>query len=61
MSEDNRTLLFRDLQNIVTQYCEGCFLYQHLRETEGKRAAHRFCIKQCTVGDALKEYGKKLS
>ncbi|MFL6561863.1 MAG: zinc-finger domain-containing protein, partial [Bacillus sp. (in: firmicutes)] len=39
----------------------GCFLHQHLKKEDGRRAAHRFCITQCTVGEQLQEYGKKLS
>ncbi|XJZ25907.1 zinc-finger domain-containing protein [Bacillota bacterium Lsc_1132] len=61
MKEMNRTELLETLQWTISQYCDGCFLNKHLRKSEGKRAAHRFCISQCTVGEKLREYGKKLS
>lgn len=57
----NRAELLEDLQCTMTQYCEGCFLYRFLKKSEGKRAAHRFCISQCTVGEKLQGYGKRLS
>ncbi|MGG5253870.1 zinc-finger domain-containing protein [Neobacillus sp. SM06] len=61
MKEKNRTEVFETLQSMMSHYCDGCFLYNYLRKSEGKRAAHRFCISQCTVGEKVKEYGKQLS
>lgn len=61
MRELNRIEMFENLQGVMTQFCEGCFLHKYLRGAEGKRSAHRFCITQCTVGEKLQEYGKKLS
>jgi hypothetical protein len=45
----------------MDQYCEGCFLHQQMNKEGGRRLAHRFCITQCTVGEQLQEYGKKLT
>jgi hypothetical protein len=53
--------LFETVQIIMEQYCEGCFLHQHVKKESGKRAAHRFCISECTVGEKLRELGKRLS
>lgn len=61
MKERNRAELFETVQSLMAYYCDGCFLYKYVKEAEGKRAAHRFCITQCTVGEKLKECGKKLS
>ncbi|NHC39179.1 zinc-finger domain-containing protein [Bacillus sp. MM2020_1] len=53
--------LLGHVESLMVQYCEGCFLHQHLKKEGGRRAAHRFCISNCTVGEQLQEYGKKLS
>ncbi|MCM2531887.1 zinc-finger domain-containing protein [Neobacillus pocheonensis] len=58
-NSDRRELLSR-VENLIVEYCEGCFLHQQLKKEEGRRLAHRFCISQCTVGEKLQEYGKKL-
>jgi hypothetical protein len=49
------------IESLMAEYCDGCFLSTHLKEESGRRFAHRFCISQCTVGNEMKEYGKKLS
>ncbi|NRD80508.1 zinc-finger domain-containing protein [Bacillus sp. BRMEA1] len=56
-----RRELLSQMELVMKQYCEGCFLHQHLKKEGGRRKAHRFCITQCTVGEQLKEYGKKLN
>jgi hypothetical protein len=56
-----RKELLNQVERIMQQYCEGCFLHRHLKKEGGRRAAHQFCISQCTVGEKLQEYGKKLS
>jgi hypothetical protein len=48
-------------ESLMDQYCFGCFLNKYLKQEGGRRFAHRFCITQCTVGEKLKEFGKKLS
>ncbi|WML30931.1 zinc-finger domain-containing protein [Neobacillus sp. OS1-32] len=55
-----RKEVLQQVELIMAQYCEGCFLHRHLKQEGGRRLAHRFCISQCTVGETLKEYGKKL-
>ncbi|WP_318508633.1 zinc-finger domain-containing protein [Bacillus sp. T3] len=56
-----RKQLFREVEQLMKHYCNGCFLYQHIKNEQGRRAAHRFCITQCSVGEKLKSYGNKLS
>ncbi|MEH7305046.1 zinc-finger domain-containing protein [Neobacillus drentensis] len=61
MKDLNRRELLGHVESLMTQYCEGCFLHQHLKKEGGRRAAHRFCISQCTIGEQLQKYGEKLS
>lgn len=61
MKDLARKELISNMESLMGQYCEGCFLNQYLRKESGRRMAHRFCITQCTVGEKLKEFGKKLS
>lgn len=60
MKNISRRELFSHVETLMIQYCEGCFLHQHLKKEGGRRMAHRFCISQCTVGEKLQEYGEKL-
>jgi hypothetical protein len=46
---------------ILDMYCEDCLLYRCNKQEEGKRGAHRFCIKNCTIGKKLQTYGKHLT
>ncbi|WP_084374843.1 zinc-finger domain-containing protein [Neobacillus soli] len=61
MKDLSRRKLFSQVESLMVQYCEGCFLHQHLKKEGGRRLAHRFCISQCTIGEQLQEYGKKLT
>ena len=61
MKQTARKELLSQVESLMQQYCEGCFLHEHLKKEGGRRLAHRFCISQCTVGDRIQEYGKKLS
>lgn len=61
MKEMTKKELFENVQLIMEQYCMGCFLHQHIKKESGKRAAHRFCIADCTVGEKLRGIGKRLS
>ncbi|WP_174733939.1 zinc-finger domain-containing protein [Mesobacillus harenae] len=53
--------LFAEVDDLTATFCKGCFVYQHFRKEKGKRYAHRFCIRECTVGEKLKLLGKELS
>ncbi|WP_160721227.1 zinc-finger domain-containing protein [Bacillus sp. USDA818B3_A] len=60
MKPSVRKELLSQLEGLMNQYCSGCFLHEHLKKEDGRRAAHRFCISQCTIGEKLREYGKRL-
>ncbi len=55
-----RTKIFEEVDELISTYCEGCFIKAHFRKEKGKAYAHQFCIKKCTVGDKLKELGHLL-
>ncbi|HJV17912.1 MAG TPA: zinc-finger domain-containing protein [Bacillales bacterium] len=61
MKKLKRCTLMKKIESLMVEYCDGCFLNKHLKEESGRRFAHRFCISQCTVGNEMKEYGKKLT
>lgn len=46
---------------MLTTYCEGCFVRTQIRKDEGKTAAHRFCISNCTIGTQLQFLGNELN
>ncbi|WP_033828666.1 zinc-finger domain-containing protein [Bacillus andreraoultii] len=60
-SEQDRIELYDEIDELLTTYCDGCFVFNHFKKEQGRRYAHRFCINQCTVGVKIKEIGKKLS
>lgn len=57
---DRKTLVIEAGQ-MLDAYCSGCFLKRFHRKEYGKKYAHSFCIRQCTVGEVLKKYGQHLS
>ncbi len=61
MRQSDRVELFANVEGIMKQYCEGCFLHRQLKKEGGRRFAHRFCISKCTVGEMLKENGERLT
>ncbi len=50
-----------EVSELLDMYCENCFLNSHFKKEQGKFFAQQFCIKECTIGQKLKEYGKFLS
>ncbi|MFC4322744.1 zinc-finger domain-containing protein [Litchfieldia salsa] len=57
----NRKKLIEEVGEILDTYCKDCFLKAQNRKEFGKAYAQTFCINKCTVGETLKEYGKRLS
>jgi hypothetical protein len=55
-----RSIIMKEIDELITQYCDGCFLRAHFRKEYNQTFAHQFCIKQCTVGENLQEKGKDL-
>lgn len=53
--------IINEIDEMLTTYCDGCFVKAQLRKDEGKTAAHRFCISECTVGTQLKFLGQELN
>ncbi|MFS0863308.1 zinc-finger domain-containing protein [Fredinandcohnia sp. 179-A 10B2 NHS] len=56
-----RRKLITEVGEMLDTYCQDCFVKEYFRKENGKRFAQTFCIKNCTVGQKLKEYGKRLS
>lgn len=57
----NKRQVIKEVHGLVQEYCEDCLLYKHLRETHSRNVAQQFCIKECSVGEKLQEYGNQLS
>ncbi|WP_026694885.1 zinc-finger domain-containing protein [Peribacillus kribbensis] len=57
----DRKKIYTEVDEILDSYCEGCFLKTFHRKEKGKAYAHKFCISKCTVGEELRNYGKKLA
>ncbi|AKP47511.1 MULTISPECIES: zinc-finger domain-containing protein [Bacillus] len=56
----DRKQLLEEVDELLQTYCRGCLVKSTLRKEYGKTRAHRFCIRECTVGEKLKEYGRRL-
>ncbi|USK32236.1 zinc-finger domain-containing protein [Bacillus sp. F19] len=50
-----------EIDQLLDAYCTDCLLKKLFRKEYGKKVAHSFCIEECTVGQKIKEYGKKLT
>lgn len=57
----NKSTVMNEIDELMDTYCEGCFLKSLIRKEQGKKAAHRFCIQQCTVGEQLRFLGSELN
>ncbi|MDZ5473176.1 zinc-finger domain-containing protein [Bacillus sp. 31A1R] len=57
----DRKQILSEVEEMMSSYCKGCFVYKHYKNEKGRRFAHRFCINECTVGEQIKKYGEKLS
>ena len=54
------TDIMNEIDHLLQTYCDGCLVKAQLRRERGKTNAHHFCIKDCTVGDEIKEFGQRL-
>lgn len=52
--------IYNEVEEILNQYCNGCFLYKQNRKDKGRSYAHKFCITSCTVGEQIRRCGEKL-
>jgi len=57
----DKSSVMMEIDELLMNYCEGCFLKKQNKQDLGKKAAHRFCIEQCTVGEQLKFLGQELN
>ena len=57
----DRKVIYNEVEEILEQYCKGCFLYKQNRKDRGRNFAHRFCISSCTVGEKMRQCGEKLT
>ncbi len=53
--------MYKQVDHLLSTYCQGCFLHKQLAADHGRRYAHRFCITQCTVGEQLRRMGNQLN
>ncbi|MBB6444627.1 zinc-finger domain-containing protein [Bacillus benzoevorans] len=57
----DRKDIYNEVEGILNQYCNGCFLYKQNRKDKGRAYAHKFCISACTVGEKIRMCGEKLT
>lgn len=57
----NKLTIINEIDEMLNTYCEGCFVRAQIRKDEGKTAAHRFCISNCTIGTQLQFLGNELN
>lgn len=56
-----RLNVMNEIDTIMDTYCMDCLLKKALAKDKGKRAAHRFCIKECTVGEQIRLLGEEMN
>jgi len=56
-----RKNIYKKVEALMEEYCNGCFLYKQNRKDYGRNYAHKFCITKCTVGEKIKEAGEELT
>ncbi|WP_408606239.1 zinc-finger domain-containing protein [Bacillus thermotolerans] len=60
MTRLDRKQLMEEIEDILHTYCNHCLLKATFRKEKGKAYAHKFCIKQCTVGEQIRKCGEQL-
>lgn len=55
-----RKKVLHQVEDLLKNYCEGCLLHRVHVQEGGRRYAHRFCIKTCTVGEKIRLIGSQL-
>ncbi|WP_110112301.1 zinc-finger domain-containing protein [Bacillus sp. CGMCC 1.16541] len=56
----NRKQVLEEVTELLDYYCEECFVKQTFKKEHGKNYAQSFCIKNCTIGEKIKQYGDLL-
>ncbi|WP_033542449.1 zinc-finger domain-containing protein [Planococcus sp. CAU13] len=57
----NKLSIMNEIDEMLDTYCDGCFVRSQIRKDDGKTAAHRFCISNCTIGTQLQFLGNELN
>lgn len=55
-----RTEMIAKIDEVLEMYCQDCFIKKHFLKNKNKTYAHRFCIRSCTIGEKLQQYGQEL-
>lgn len=45
---------------LLDYYCSDCFVKKMFNKEKGKIYVQMFCIKECIVGEKIKQYGDLL-
>ncbi len=53
--------IMNEIDQLLQTYCDDCLVRSQLRKDRGKTNAHQFCIRGCTVGEEIREFGQKLT
>ncbi|WP_431312518.1 zinc-finger domain-containing protein [Sporosarcina jeotgali] len=56
-----KTTVITEIDELLDMYCEGCLVKKQLTQERGKTEAHKFCIRECTVGDQLRFLGSEMN
>ncbi|MDQ0155143.1 zinc-finger domain-containing protein [Robertmurraya andreesenii] len=56
----NRKEILQEVEELLSGYCNGCFLYKYHKLERGRTYAHRFCISECTIGEKIRDFGHRL-
>lgn len=53
-------MIVEEIDELMDRYCKNCLVKQALVEERGKKGAHHFCIKECTIGEKVQSMGKEM-
>ena len=56
-----RKQLLEEVTELLDYYCSDCFVKKTFNKEKSKTYAQTFCIKECTVGEKIKQYGDLLT
>lgn len=56
-----KTTVISEIDELLDTYCESCLVKKHLTDERGKAEAHKFCIRECTIGDQLRFLGSEMN
>ena len=57
----NKIIIMNEIDGILDDYCDGCFLKTQLSKDKGKSGSHKFCISLCTIGEQLQFLGQEMN